>query len=293
MGFRPASNLAEQIKGSDALIIAGADPVGDQTLSAETLRKPEAFIVVQELFLTETAKLADVVFPVQASTEREGTYTSGERRVQRFYPINTPPELKPDFIITAGIAQKLGVALEDRSAALVFQQLSAQVEGYENLSYTQLAEVVEQIPPLDREDLYYGGTTYSNRQGIGVQLEIDKVHSRLMKLADLAAPQPLQVGAEGQLVLLPVTRLYDQGAMLAQTHLLDQRIAQAEVSVSPATARALGLNSGDQGQFNLAGKSYLLPVVVQDNLPDGVALLPRSVGLPLVEPVVTRLELVK
>ncbi|KAA3664676.1 MAG: NADH dehydrogenase (quinone) subunit G, partial [Chloroflexi bacterium] len=66
-----------------ALYVLGADPVGDSMLAD---RGQLDFMVVQELFLTETAKMADVILPAQSWAERDGTFTSGERRVQRYYP---------------------------------------------------------------------------------------------------------------------------------------------------------------------------------------------------------------
>jgi NADH-quinone oxidoreductase subunit G len=90
-----------------AVYIAGADPAGDDPALEKAL-KDAKFLVVQELFQTKTAELADVVLPARAYTERDGTFTSGERRVQRFYPA-VPPlgETKADYAITAEIAQKL------------------------------------------------------------------------------------------------------------------------------------------------------------------------------------------
>ena len=65
------------------LYLVGVDPVGDDPLLKDAVQRA-GFVIVQELFLTETAKLADVVFPAQAAVERSGTYVSGERRVQYF-----------------------------------------------------------------------------------------------------------------------------------------------------------------------------------------------------------------
>src|SRR3972149_6062129 len=71
------------------------------------------FLVVQELFLTATARAADVVFPAQAFTEREGSVTPGDRRAQRFYPAVPPlPATRPDWQILAGVGAALGLALE-------------------------------------------------------------------------------------------------------------------------------------------------------------------------------------
>jgi len=167
MGFRPQPDLQQAMKTARALYILAADPAGDDPLLAET----GEFLVVQDLFLTDTARLADVVLPVQAYTEREGSYTTGERRVQRFYPgLPEPAGMKADFAIIAQIGQLLGLELESRSPAKVMQRLASQVPDYAGLSYNELAKVTEQWPIVGRGDMYYGGTTYENKQGLGVQL---------------------------------------------------------------------------------------------------------------------------
>jgi len=287
MGFRPVPDLAARVTNSDAMIIAGADPVGDDLRFASVIKTPERFVIVQELFLTETAKLADIVFPVQASTEREGTYTSGERRVQRYYPINNPVDLKPDFAITAGLAQSLGISLESRSAALIMQQIAAGVEGYEGLTYARLAEVVNQLPDLGREDIYYGGTTYENKLGIGVQLGIDTVHSRLMKIPDVLPPS-LPLAGKDELVILPVNYLYDQGTLIKETTLLEQRSVHSTVWLNSDTLAAVGLHLGEKCSLNLQGKTFTLDVMLEEALPFGMGLVPRSVGIPITSPVIMK-----
>ena len=147
-----------------------ADPADDDPKLAEALKSAKA-VIVQGIFLTETTKLADVVLPAQAFAERDGSYTSGERRVQRFYPA-TPPlgESKADYAITAAIAEATGLEVEGRSARLVMDRLAATVPAFTGISYRKLAEVTEQWPIVGRGDLYYGGTTYENSQGLGVHL---------------------------------------------------------------------------------------------------------------------------
>lgn len=163
--------LAKAVQGK-VVYLAGADPAGDDPQLAEALKTARA-VIVQELFLTETAKLAEVVFPAQAFTERDGSYTSGERRVQRFYPV-TPPlgESRADFAIAAAVAAAAGLEVEGRSALLVMDKIAASVPAFAGLSYRKLAEVTEQWPIVGRGDLYYGGTTYENRQGLGVHLNV-------------------------------------------------------------------------------------------------------------------------
>jgi NADH-quinone oxidoreductase subunit G len=171
LGFTAADDLAAAFQGK-VVYVAGCDPAGDDPQLAEALKSAQA-LIVQELFLTETARLADVVLPAQAFSERDGSFTSGERRVQRFYPA-TPPlgESKADYAITALLAAEAGLQVEGRSAALVMEKIAATVPAFAGISYGKLAEVCEQWPIVGRGDLYYGGTTYENRQGLGVHLNL-------------------------------------------------------------------------------------------------------------------------
>jgi NADH-quinone oxidoreductase subunit G len=287
MGFRPDAQLEITLAASDGVIISGADPVRDDPAMAATLKSPEVFTIVQELFLTETARLADVVLPVAASSEREGSYTSGERRVQRYYPIQIAANLKPDYAVTACLAMGLGVSLEDRSASLVMEQISAKVDGYAGLTYARLAEFAPQFPDVGRSELYYGGTTYENRQGLGIQLDIDTVHSRLMKIPEQAAPV-LPLPQAGELVILPVTALYDRGNLITETTLLDQRREQPILRLSSQSAQNLGLVDGATCEFDLGKVHCSLKVELDDSLPVGVGFAARSMGLPLVGPVVVK-----
>jgi NADH-quinone oxidoreductase subunit G len=169
IGFKPAGDFGKTLKGKTVYVVA-ADPAGDDPKLAEALKSAKS-VIVQNIFLTETAKLADVVLPAQAFTERDGSYTSGERRVQRFYPA-TPAfgESKADYVITADLAAELGLQVEGRSALLVMDKLAAAVKSFTGISYTKLSEVSDQWPIIGRSDLHYGGTSYHNSQGLGVHL---------------------------------------------------------------------------------------------------------------------------
>jgi len=173
LGFEAADDLAQAVKGK-VVYLAAADPAGNDPQLAEALKSAKA-VIVQELFLTETAKVADVVLPAQAFSERDGSFTSGERRVQRFYPA-TPPlgEAKADFAIAALVAGRLGLAVEGCSAALVMEKIAAAVPAFAGISYGKLAEVGKQWPPAGVANLYYVGTAYENRQGLGVPLRLSE-----------------------------------------------------------------------------------------------------------------------
>ena len=171
LGFKPADDLAKSLKGKTVYIVA-ADPAGDDPKLAEALQGAKS-VIVQELFLTETAKLADIVLPAQAYTERDGSYTSGERRVQRFYPaVPAIGETKADYAITALIAKELSLGLESHSVSLVMDKIAAAAPVFAGITYGKLSEVTEQWPIIGRSDLYYGGTSYQNSQGLGVHLSL-------------------------------------------------------------------------------------------------------------------------
>ncbi len=294
MGFAPQDQLAESLSGAQVAYIAAADPAGDDPQLAQAL-ETAGFVVVQEFFLTETARLADVVLPAQTFIEREGTFTSGERRVQRYYPaVASFRGTKPDFRIAAEIGQKIGLDLEGRAASLVMQRLTAEIPDYAGLSYPKLSVTHEQWPDVGRHDLYYGGTGYENRQGLGVQLQPEVQSGRWVKpsgnppLPGQPAQRPAL--ADGAVWLVPFTRLYDEGITVATSPLLRPRSTHTEVWFSPATASNLGLANNDRVGLTLESGVVAVQAKVVDTLPEGVGLVPRSVGIPLTAPQAVKIQ---
>ncbi len=190
MGYRPTANLAGRLADGRAVYIAAADPAGDDPMLAEALRK-SGFIIVQELFMTATARMADLILPVQAFTEREGSFINGERRIQRYYPaIKASAGSSPDYQVTARIAQLCGFNLEERHASLVFKNMAESLPDLAGLSYIDLAKVVDQWPVVGRSDLYFGGTGYDNHQGLGVQLKPSAQRLEPLHLPDVPSLNP-------------------------------------------------------------------------------------------------------
>jgi NADH-quinone oxidoreductase subunit G len=287
LGFQPAADLAKTLKGKTVYIVA-ADPAGDDPALAAALKETK-FVIVQELFLTETAKLADVVLPAQAYTDRDGSFTSAERRVQHFYPAVPPRgETKADFAIMAAIAREAGVELEGRSASLVMDKLTASVKTFAGISYLKLAEVTEQWPLVGRGDLYYGGTTYENKQGLGLQLDLTPG-----PFAQHPSGAPERRGEhktirpdEEHWLAVPITRLYDLGVTVATSSLVRQRIGEAYVVLHPDAARKLGVAAGEKVELN----GSRLEVRLDATISTGVALVPRSMGFPINDPAVAELK---
>ncbi|HSF81833.1 MAG TPA: NADH-quinone oxidoreductase subunit NuoG [Anaerolineales bacterium] len=288
MGFRPPVDLQAVMKTARALYIVAADPAGDDPELAET----GDFMVVQDLFLTDTARLADVVLPVQAFTEREGSYTSGERRVQRFYPaVPEPVGSKADFAITSEIGQLLDLDMEGRVAGKVMARIAEQVPDYAEISYSELAKITEQWPIVGRGDMYYGGTTYENGQGLGLQLTTAAERGEPVALAWPQWPE-IKI-ADGSLLSAPVTRLYDRGHTVLHSKLLHQRIGQPFVVLHPSNAKELGVFEGDTVQVTLNGSTNIVVAQLDKSLPMGVVLVPRSMGLPIAGPVGVQVRVVE
>jgi NADH-quinone oxidoreductase subunit G len=288
MGFRPEADLAKALKGK-AVYIAGADPAGDDPELVKAL-KGAKFIVAQDLFRTATAELADAVLPAQAYSERDGTFTSGERRVQRFFPAVPPlTGTRADYTITAEIAKRLGVDLEEHSAGLVFDRLAASLKDFAGLSYAKLAEVTEQWPIVGRGDLYYGGTTYENTQGLGVQLASAMERGEtvsLPKVQKSTGPRP----KEDELLAVPVTRLYDRGITVSPAELLEARIGQVTVALHPKSARKLGIQAGQRIKVSFNGFKGEATLAIDETISTGVVLVPRSMGLPISAPTTAKVK---
>lgn len=98
-------------------------------------------LVVQDIFLTETAQLADVVLPAACWGEKEGTFTNTTRSVQRVRKVvKSPGEARPDWEILTGLAVRLGARWDFRSASDIFDAIAECTPSYAGMSYSRLEE---------------------------------------------------------------------------------------------------------------------------------------------------------
>ncbi len=247
-----------------ALYLMGADPVGDGLMAG---RGQLELLVVQELFLTQTAVLADVVLPAQSWAEREGTFTSGERRVQRYYPAITPVgECRPDWQILAQIGERLGMGKAPFAASLVFRDLAKVVRPYKGMDYRSLAQVAKQWPDVGGEDLYYGGTAYENRSGLGQQWPITPPKEPFV-VPDVETAVP-----DG-LLLMRIAALYTPGTLNRHSKLLAARLAQPTLLLHPQDAYARALQDGEQVEVAINDGTVLATLRLTEDAPAGVALI--------------------
>ncbi|MEJ2757717.1 MAG: molybdopterin-dependent oxidoreductase, partial [Anaerolineales bacterium] len=247
MGLTPSPALADELRAGKAAYLVGVDLAGDVPALKEAVGAAE-FVVVQELHHTATMELADVVLPAQSFTEREGTTTNGERRVQRLYPAVPPTgKSKADFAIAAEIGEKMGIALEKTAAGMVFFGIVSKFADYADLDYRALSEVADQWPIIGRDDVYYGGTSYENKQGLGVQLSTSSGRGEPVSLEIFELPA---VPAADGFTAVPVHRLYDQGNTMRYADVMFPRIAEPYVVLNTEDAAKLGLNGSVKVSLN-------------------------------------------
>jgi NADH-quinone oxidoreductase subunit G len=136
---KPGLNAVEMIDaiGSgklSSLYIMGDDPAGSDPGLAEVLGKLE-FLVVQDIFMTETAKLAHVVLPAAASAEKSGTFTNLERRLQQLGKAEEPVgESRPDWEIIQDVARRMGGAMNYASTGDILKEIRTAVPMYAGLA---------------------------------------------------------------------------------------------------------------------------------------------------------------
>lgn len=271
LGYRPSLNLAKDISEARVVLVAGADLAGDCIEFHEALEKVP-FLVVNEMFMTETAKLAQVVLPVQSPFETEGTYVSGERRVQRFYQAtDIMPDCKADFSIFAIMANMMDIPLEEDSARLIFEQLCMEVPAFSGLTYQKISETPKQWPDVGRSNLYYGGTGYENTSGVGVVL--NPVTTEWLNYDSV---DEKGFNTESGLRVVPITRLYDHGILISHSELLDEHLIPSAILIHPDTAAEHKLEQSKVITIYQGCDAHQVLVVLDPMVPQGVALKPRN-----------------
>jgi predicted molibdopterin-dependent oxidoreductase YjgC len=124
-----------------AFYIIGENPlVSDPDLNhAEKSFANLDFLVVQDLFMTETAQMADVVFPSSCFAEKDGTFVNTERRVQRIRKAVEPPgEAKEDWETLCMIATKMGYPMSYDSPRAIFEEIASVTPSYGGITYDRI-----------------------------------------------------------------------------------------------------------------------------------------------------------
>ena len=143
-GMSTAAILKAAASGEiQALWIAGADLLKDYFDRDAALKALEncPFIVINELFLTETASMADLILPVASIAEKDGTVTSCERRIQRIHrAFELSVDIKPDWMIFSEVDEKLGGTSAYFSARDIWRDITAAVPTHSGISLKSLGD---------------------------------------------------------------------------------------------------------------------------------------------------------
>ncbi|RUM34494.1 MAG: formate dehydrogenase subunit alpha [Archaeoglobus sp.] len=141
-GLTVTEMIDEAGKKIKSIYIMGENPVvsDPDTCHVEKCLKKLDFLVVQDIFLSETAKLADVILPACCWAEKEGTFTNTERRVQLIRKAVEPPgKSMPDYRIISAIAGKAGLnGFDYSSAEEIFNEIRTAVPQYAGITYSRL-----------------------------------------------------------------------------------------------------------------------------------------------------------
>jgi predicted molibdopterin-dependent oxidoreductase YjgC len=143
----PGLALTEMFKAAGAgkmksLYVIGEDPVISEPDRNNTIKSLQNldFLVVQDIFMTDTAQLADVVLPAAGAGSDDGTYTNTERRIQRVRQAVPPPgEAKPDWEIVCMVARQMGFSGFDfNNASEVWDEIARLTPSMAGISYDRL-----------------------------------------------------------------------------------------------------------------------------------------------------------
>lgn len=286
MGFTPEATLDIAQNPPKVLIVAQADLMADDPGVGEWLTKVETIISLT-LFNDTLAGLATVALPIQSFAERDGTFVSGERRVQRFYTAQGPiGESIPAWQAVGRIGELLGQGKVKLSAAAVMLDITKSVPAFEGARYKELAQTEPQFPIISN-DVYYGGTAYANTGGLGVQIPTAADKGETVKASDVSVPEALKAG-KGKMLIVPVSVLYNQERVFQSSELMHPRIADAYAEINSADAKRLNINNGDMVEIAITGASTVrVRAQVDGGAPKGVIILPRHLTTSAVPLTVT------
>ncbi|MBC7189592.1 molybdopterin-dependent oxidoreductase, partial [Candidatus Aerophobetes bacterium] len=120
------------------------------------------FLLVEDIFLSETAQLAHLILPAACFAEKEGTFTNTERRIQRLYQVLEPPgEAKPDWEIICNLSTAMGYPLNYESPEKIMEEIASLTPIYGGISYSRLGKEGLQWPCPDSS---HPGTPYLHRE---------------------------------------------------------------------------------------------------------------------------------
>ena len=199
-------------------------------------------LVVQDIFLTETAEIADVVLPALGWSEKTGTYTNLERRVQLQRKAVEASSGMEDWRIISELSNKMGYPMNYRESEDVMREMARLSPLYRELTYGEIAEG-ESLWPYHGEPLR------------GEVNEVPEMFDRAVEY-------------KADFYLVPEKPLFHSGTLSRRSPALMKIYPEPTLKVSGAAALKLGLNEGDRVQFSTKSGSMEAPVAIDDSIKD-------------------------
>jgi formate dehydrogenase alpha subunit len=240
---KPGKTIVEMMDAAHkgeikAIYIMGENPmVSDPDLShVEAALKHLDLLIVQDIFLTETAKLADVVLPSACFAEKDGTFSNTERRVQRVRKaVPAPGQAKADWEIIADIATRMGYPMSYASAEAIMEEIRQVAPSYAGITYERIEKEGIQWPCPNTE---HPGTRFLHKdrfsRGRGLFHAIEYI-------------PPAELPSDEYPIILSTGRVlyhYHTGTMTRLSRGSMERCPESLVEINPQDAEKLGIEDG-------------------------------------------------
>ena len=222
-----------------ALWIMGENPVisdPNQHHVIEALKSLE-FFVVQDIFLTETAQLAHVVFPACAFLEKNGTVSNTERRVQPMNKVLSPPgKAKDDWWIITEVAKRMGAAWNYKKPKDIFAEIRKVTPSYAGITYDRIKKELLQWP-CPTED--HPGTQFLHK---------DKFSRGMGVLTPIEYTPPAEETDPEYPLIMTTGRLLDHfhtGTMTRNSKVLHENVPEGFIELNPNDAQNYNVQDGE------------------------------------------------
>ncbi len=250
------------------LYVMGENPVvsdPDTTHVKKSLENLD-FLIVQDLFMTETAEMADVILPASSYAEKEGTFTNTERRVQMIRPaINTVGQSKPDYIIIQEIMNLIGYNQPILTPSEIMDEIASLTPIYRGVSYDRIQEVGLQWPVIDKS---HPGTKYLHKdkfaRGLGLFSQVEFAEAK--ELPDEDYPLILTTGR--------VLYHFHTISMTGKNEEINEIVPENFFEISSKTAEKYKLKHMDHASVSSRRGTTKAVVHVTDKIGDGVMFMP-------------------
>jgi formate dehydrogenase alpha subunit len=261
--------LTGEVKG---MFIAGENVIGSfpqPTRVKKALANLE-FLVVTDMFMTETSRLATIVLPAASFAEKEGTYTNFEGRVQRLHKAIEPRgESLSDSEIIRRLAEKLESPMPFSSNQEVMEEIKEMVLFYNNVGYGGADSLGLELADTD------GGTPGNRRLHNGL------FPSGFGRFSPVEFQPPTDVASDGYpFTLLAGSMLFSFGSGTRSSHSkrLKRYTPGAYLSISNGDAKEAGIQDGDRVKVTSARGEVTTNVKIDAGLPRGLLFMPISIA---------------